>query len=118
MKRILIVDDDKDLLYNLEHILSKKGYEIFTAANGEDAITSLTDIRPDLVLLDIHAGKMDGPQVCMLVKANPLTNHTPVILISADIGNKEIRKICKADDFIEKPFKLALLFLKISALIG
>jgi DNA-binding response OmpR family regulator len=116
MKKILIVDDDKDLLYSLTAFLTKKNFHVVAAEQGADAIHMAPVLVPDVVLLDINLYDMDGRDVCSELKKNPRTSQIPVMMMSAEIDKALIKKICAADDFIEKPFVLSALYSKIEAL--
>ena len=104
MQKILIVDDDKDLLEMVEMILSRLGYHITTLAKGSVFFNVVESIRPDIILLDIFLGDADGRNLCYQMKLQPAYENIPVILYSA--GHMSISTIehSKADDFITKPF--------------
>ncbi len=116
MKRILIVDDDADLLISLKRILTKKGYDIVASANGLETIYLTRYFTPDLILLDVMLGDADGKEICHQLKVDKKTSEIPVIMISAHASVKEIKDSCEADAFIDKPFNLPVLYSKIEAL--
>ena len=118
MKKILIVDDDKDLLFGLRALLTNKGYEIKTISDGDLAPKALVSFAPDLIVLDVHMGKSDGRQICLELKSNAETRHIPILMISADEEGPEISRNYRADDFIAKPLSLVSLYNKVESLIA
>ena len=106
-KRILIVDDTKELLQVISQRLKSWGYEVLTASTGEEGLRIASEQLPDLVLLDVMMPKLKGRDACARLKADPKTKHIPVIFLTAlqlpdhvkaglDVG---------ADDYIVKPFE-------------
>lgn len=104
MNRILIVDDNNDILWVVEIILKRYGFEVISTLKGEEVLSKTMEFRPNLILLDVFLSGVDGIDVCNSLKSNPQTKDIPVIMISAHTNFKEIKKFCKADDFIAKPF--------------
>lgn len=104
MSRILIVDDNNDILWVVEIILKRYGFDVLSTLKGEEVLSKTMEFRPDLILLDVFLSGVDGIDVCNNLKDNPKTKGIPVIMISAHTNFKEIQKFCKADDFIAKPF--------------
>jgi diguanylate cyclase (GGDEF)-like protein len=105
--RVLIVDDDPDILDVLEIMLSGEDYEISKAQDGEEALHIIKSKPIDLVLLDYNMPKMNGRQVCLEVKRDLLLQHTPVIMVTGkgELDDK-IRGIdAGADDYVVKPFE-------------
>ena len=86
-------------------MLSSEGYELLTAASGEEALAVVEEHRPDLILLDIMMPEMNGFQVTTMIKANPATRHIPIIILSAldDGGAIERGLQVGAEDFLTKP---------------
>ena len=106
-KRILIVDDTKDILMVVSRRLKGWGYESIVAESGEDGLRLAEEQLPDLVLLDVMMPKMKGRDVCARLKANPKTAHIPVIFLSA-LGLADHIKAgmdLGADDYLIKPFE-------------
>ena len=106
-KRILIVDDTKDILLVVARRLKSWGYEVLTAESGEEGLKIIQEQKPDLVLLDIMMPKMKGRDVCSLMKANPETARIPVIFLTA-LGLADHVKAgmdLGADDYLVKPFE-------------
>jgi len=118
MKKILIIDDDKDLLYGLNAILKNKGYEIKTLADGTLARGAVKNFIPDVILLDVNLAKVDGRDICKEFKHNDQTSHIPILMISADSEAGEVMNKCPADAFMAKPLSLILLYNKIESLIA
>ncbi|MBK8145103.1 MAG: response regulator transcription factor [Bacteroidetes bacterium] len=109
--KVLVVDDEKDILQIVKYNLELHGYEVETAENGVDAITKLGIFKPDLVLLDIMMPHKDGIQTCIEIRANPDFDDTIIIFLTALSDEKsEIRGLeLGADDYIAKPIKPKLL---------
>ena len=115
-KRILIVDDTKDILLVVARRLQSWGYEVMTAESGEEGLKLIDANPPDLVLLDIMMPKMKGRDVCARMKANEKTAHIPVIFLTA-LGLADHIKAgmdLGSDDYIVKPFEPAELKERIS----
>jgi DNA-binding response OmpR family regulator len=102
-KKIFVVEDDKAILELIRFILEGAGYTIISSIctiNIDDVIQT----SPSLILLDEWLPERHGHDICKEIKANPLTMHIPVILVSAIPNISTVSKSCNADDFIEKPF--------------
>ena len=118
MQKILVVDDDKDLLEMVEMILSRLGYQITTLAKGSVFLNVVESIRPDIILLDIFLGDADGRNLCYQMKLQPVYENIPVILYSAGQIPLSTIEHSKADEFITKPFNIKQLMEKIKKLLG
>jgi len=108
-KRILVVDDTKDVLQVVSRRLQSWGYEALTAESGEEGLRIAEEQVPDLILLDIMMPKLKGREVCARLKANPKTQKIPVIFLTA-LGLADHVKAgmdLGADDYIVKPFEPA-----------
>ncbi|MGA2914545.1 MAG: response regulator [Sedimentisphaerales bacterium] len=118
-KRILIVDDEPDVLMLTSLRLEKHGYEILTAANGRDAFESIRNEKPDLVLLDLIIPITYGTEICRRVKNDENLRHIPIILYTAhdEVMTDEKAKKAGADDYIAKPFNAEELLNKIERLL-
>ncbi|WP_022763791.1 response regulator [Butyrivibrio sp. XPD2006] len=79
MKRILLIDDDEDMLAMTGRWLEKGGYEVMKAASGKEALDKISSDRPDLILLDYAMPEMDGPAVLAAIRSNPETKDIPVV---------------------------------------
>ncbi len=107
MRRILAVDDDKDILDILRYILEDSGYEVDTLSDGHFLFEKIKAHTPDLILLDIMLGNLDGRELCKEVKTKLETHEIPVILISAShniTGSGEQKGA--PDAFLAKPFDI------------
>jgi len=107
MTKIMIVDDEPDLLEVVKLILESDNYQVVTAGSGQEALDKIEKEMPDLVLLDIIMPKMDGWEVFSRIKSNPKTHEIPVIMLTAK--DQRIDKliglhVVRVDDYITKPF--------------
>lgn len=120
MKRILIVDDEADVLKMVTYRVQKAGYEALTAIDGEKALEAVDKEHPDLILLDLRLPIVDGWEVCHHLKNDKKTASIPIIILSASISalNAEKTKELKAEDYVLKPFEPSILLEKIKQLIG
>ena len=106
----MLVDDNQDILDVLRYILEDSGYEVDTLSDGHDLFKQIEKNHPDLILLDIMLGDMDGRVLCKNVKQTAETHDIPVILVSASHGIADsMRQIGAPDDFIAKPFDIHVL---------
>jgi DNA-binding response OmpR family regulator len=105
MKKIMVVDDEKDLLAAMKSSLKKRGYNVAVTTSCEDALKILSTFQPDLIILDIHVGKEDGRVMCRRVKALAEHKHIPIILMSPDDAALQSYQVYKADSIISKPFQ-------------
>jgi two-component system alkaline phosphatase synthesis response regulator PhoP len=104
-KKILIVDDEPDLLKVACFRLKKSGYQIFSATNGQEALEVIGREYPDLVLLDVKLPLLNGPEVCAIMKKDEKLRNIPVILFTASTQNiEENTEACGAQGYIVKPF--------------
>ena len=119
-QRILIVDDTKDILAVVSRRLQSWGYESLTAESGEEGLAIAEEHVPNLILLDIMMPKMKGRDVCARLKANPKTQHIPVIFLTA-LGLADHIKAgmdLGAEDYIVKPFEPAELKERIAIVLA
>jgi two-component system alkaline phosphatase synthesis response regulator PhoP len=104
--KILLVEDDRDIVEMVEYNLKQDGYETLSALNGEDGIHLAKTEHPDLIILDIMLPVIDGFEVCRTLKKDDATTHIPIIILSAK--SQETDKVVGlelgADDYITKPF--------------
>ncbi len=103
---ILVVDDDPDIARFVEVNLRSAGYDVAVAGDGEDAIAKATELRPDLVLLDVMMPRIDGFEVAQRLRRNPQTANTSIIMLTAKAlsTDKVLGLTAGADDYIIKPF--------------
>ena len=106
-KRILIVDDEQDLVDLLSLRLESAGYTVDVAYDGEEGLKMALASKPDLILLDVLMPKLDGYQVCRELRKNPATMKVPVIFLSAHAREADRHKGLEAggNDYIAKPFE-------------
>ena len=105
MNKILVVDDDLDILEVLRFLLKKHNYEPITLSEAQKVIETVKQGQPDLILLDINLSGYDGREICKYLKAT-LNVKIPVVLFSANTTYKSSYKEYNADEFIEKPFEV------------
>ena len=119
-KKILVVDDEDDILQFLELVLREKGYDVVTAAGGQEALTRAQIEKPDLVLLDIMMPQMDGWEVLKLLRVDDETADIPVAMLSARTEAKDrVQGLQEgAIDYICKPFALQELLDKIGTIFA
>ena len=104
MYKILIVDDDIDLMELLKSSLSQKGNEIRATITCKEGLEIFYDFLPDLVILDINVGNEDGMEMCRQIKTQADFQHVPVIMISADDARLQFYNDYGANDILKKPF--------------
>lgn len=119
-KKILIVDDEIDLLKVTEFRLKNSGFETMTAADGQEALTLIQKEPPDLILLDLRLPLISGYELCKKLKSDDKLKPIPVIIFTAStVTDVEVKvRDIGADDFIIKPFDPQELLAKIKKLIG
>lgn len=117
--RILLVDDEADILEFVKYNLVREGYEVYTAQNGDEALRIADEVRPHLILLDRLMPVMDGMQTCLALRANPALRDTMIIFLSA-LGEEEQQLEgfgAGADDYLVKPIKMKLLVSRVNAVL-
>ena len=117
--RVLVVDDILANVRLLEAKLAAEYFEVVTAMNGADALESVQRTKPDIVLLDVMMPGIDGIEVCKRIKSNPLTQHIPVVMVTAlDQPEDRVRGLeAGADDFLTKPVNDVSLFCRVKSLV-
>ena len=113
MEKVLIVDDNSDILWVVQTVLKRYGFEVLALPKGEDVVLRTKSFSPNLILLDVFLSGIDGIAVCNKIKDNPKTRDIPVIMFSAHTNFSDVKKFCKANDFISKPFDVNELVNKI-----
>lgn len=117
--KILVVDDEPDIIELIEYNLLKEGYDVYTATNGEEALLKVKEIKPDLIVLDIMMPKLDGIETCRQIRAIDSLKDTLIVFLTA--RSEEFLEIAGfnagADDYIAKPIKPRALISRINAIL-
>ena len=119
-KEILIVDDEPSIVVPIQFLMEQQGYSVLTAENGEDALDVIYKYKPDLILLDIMLPRIDGYEVCEIVRLDPRYRDIKIIFLTAKGREVEIAKglALGADAYITKPFSNTELIAKVKALLN
>ncbi|MEK6252830.1 MAG: response regulator [Actinomycetota bacterium] len=117
--RILIVDDEPNIVVSLEFLMRQKGYETQVARDGEEALAAVESFRPDLVLLDVNVPRRDGFEVCQKLRADGWT-ELKIVMLTAKGRDIEIEKglALGADAYVTKPFSTRELVARVAAMLG
>jgi DNA-binding response OmpR family regulator len=116
---ILVVEDEPDAATMLEFQLRRQGYRVRCAADGQEALNAVFESQPDLVVLDLMLPKLDGFEVCRMMKISPHSRHIRVILLTARtaVADKLRAFNLGADDYITKPFSIHELLARVKMLL-
>ncbi len=116
-QKILVVDDEEDILELVKYNLTKEGFLVTCAANGEQALTHAAELFPDLIILDLMLPGIDGLDVCRRLKQNEKTKKTPIIMVTAKGEDADVVAGLElgADDYVIKPFSPRVLLARIKA---
>lgn len=119
-KKILIVDDDPNIVISLEFLMKREGFDVAVAMDGEAALQSIAEHAPDLVLLDIMMPKKDGYEVCQQIRATPAWDKVKVVMVTAKGRDTERSKglAMGADAYVTKPFSTKDLAQQVRQLLG
>jgi two-component system, OmpR family, alkaline phosphatase synthesis response regulator PhoP len=119
-KKILVVDDEVDLVETLRFPLEMEGFNVLVSYNGEDALNQARKENPDLILLDLMLPKLDGYKVCRLLKFDERYKHIPILMLTAKTQEKDklLGKETGADEYITKPFDIDELMKKIKGYLN
>ena len=118
-EKILVVDDEKDIVELLQYNLEKEGYKISAVFSGEQCLENVKTELPDLILLDLMLPEIDGLDVCKILKSNSRTSNIPIIMLTAKGEETDIVLGLElgADDYITKPFKVRELLARVKAVL-
>jgi two-component system alkaline phosphatase synthesis response regulator PhoP len=118
-EKIIIVDDEQDILDLIYYNLTKEGYQVYKVTTGEEALESSRELLPDLVLLDLMLPGLDGLEVCKILKNDPKTHNIPIIMLTAKGEETDIVTGLElgADDYIPKPFSPRVLLARVRAVL-
>lgn len=119
-RKVLIADDEKNIVISLEFLLKREGFEVLVAADGEAALQMVAEHQPDLVLLDVMMPKRNGYEVCQRMRERPDWRGIKIVMLSAKGRDVEVSKGVSlgADLYVTKPFSNAELVAKINALLA
>lgn len=119
-KKILIVDDEQNIVISLEFLISQAGYEYRIAHDGEEALARMAEFGPDLVLLDVMMPKINGFEVCRRIRENPAWQEVKIIMLTAKGREVEVTKglALGADSYVIKPFSTKELMAEIQGTLG
>jgi len=117
-KKILIADDEPDILEILHYNLKHEGYEVYTAKDGDDALAKAKQLHPDLIILDIMMPKKTGVEVCTILRTQPAFKDTLIIFLTAlSDESSQIKGLdTGADDYVNKPISTKVLVSRVNAL--
>lgn len=117
--RILLIDDEDDILEFVKYNLERDGYEVFTASNGAEGLNVALKVKPHLILLDMMMPVLDGIETCKAIRNSPALKNVMVVFLSA-IGSEETQLQgydAGADDYINKPIKMNILRSRVQAIL-
>ena len=118
-KKILIVDDEPNIVLSVEFIMTRSGYDVVTAADGEEVMGILLEESPDLIILDVMMPRKNGFEVCADIRGDQRFESLPILMLSAKGRDTEVRKGISmgADAYITKPFSTHELVEKVNELL-
>jgi len=117
--KVLIIEDEKDILELLKYNFSKEGYQVTTASTGEDGYRLVRKYIPDIIILDLMLPGIDGFEVCKLIKKDSKTEHIPIIMLTAKSEEADIVTGLEvgADDYVTKPFSPKILIARVRSIL-
>jgi DNA-binding response OmpR family regulator len=120
MARILLVDDEPDVIVVVSMILRRDGHDIITAFSGEEALEKLDDVKPDLITLDIMMSGIDGFETLKRIRENKKTSSIPVVILSVKSDESDIATCLElgANDYITKPYDRTVLLGKVRSILN
>jgi len=119
-KRVLVVDDEPNIVLSLEFLMKREGYNVTTAGDGDAALKAVDAKVPDLILLDINMPKRDGFDVCQTLRANPDYKDVKILMLTAKGRDVDQEKglALGADDYVTKPFATQDVVAKVAELLA
>lgn len=119
-QRVLIVDDEPNILISVEYLMKQAGFEVSVAKDGEEALERIRSDRPDLVVLDVMMPKLNGLEVCERVRADPQLAGMRILMLTAKGREPEMKKGLGlgADDYVTKPFSTRDLVMRVKSLLA
>lgn len=119
-KKVLIADDEPNIVTSLEFLMERNGYEVRVARNGEEALACVDSFKPDLILLDVMMPHLSGFEVCQKIRENPAWQQIKIVMLTAKGREIEIAKglALGANSYITKPFSTKDLMTQVHALLG
>lgn len=119
-QKILIADDEPNIVISLEYLLKREGYSVVVARDGQEALEAITREKPDLVLLDVMMPKKTGFEVCQAVRASDDLQATKILMLTAKGRDTDVAKgvAMGADAYITKPFSTRELVQKVAEMLG
>ena len=118
--KILIVDDEPNIVISLEFLMKKEGFEVAVANDGEEALAKVASFSPDLMLLDVMMPKKSGFEVCEALRADPQRAGLQIVMLTAKGRDTEVAKglAIGADAYVTKPFSTKDLAIKVKSMLG
>jgi DNA-binding response OmpR family regulator len=119
-KKVLIADDEPNIVTSLQFLMKRKGYEVSIARNGEEALQKIAAFAPDLILLDVMMPLKSGYEVCQKVRESPAWQKMKIIMLSAKGRDVEVAKGLGvgADAYVTKPFSTQELLAKVEEILA
>ncbi len=119
-KKVLIVDDEPNIVISLEFLVKKEGFTVAVAADGEEALAKVAEFSPDLILLDVMMPKKSGFEVCEALRADPARSGLKIIMLTAKVRDTEMAKglALGADAYMTKPFSTKDLIARIREVLA
>lgn len=119
-KKILIVDDEPNIVISLEFLMKKEGFEVAVAADGDEALSKVGSFAPDLVLLDVMMPKKSGFEVCEALRADPAQAGLNIVMLTAKGRDTEVAKglAIGANAYVTKPFSTKDLVAQVKGMLG
>ena len=119
-KKVLIADDEPNIVVSLEFLMRQKGYDVKVVNNGDDALRAVAEFAPDLILLDVMMPRINGYDVCQKVRENPAWRDIRILMLSAKGRDVEVTKVTAvgADAYVTKPFSNRDLIATVTAMLG